>query len=231
MTNQPSSLHGNRKPYNRIAYDLGDAFLVAKARRFRGCLVDLGCGQKPYRDWLLQHADRYVGVDWLGSQHGLHADVVADLNQPLPMKNGVADTVVSFSALEHLREPQLMLDEAFRILRPGGAALLQVPFMWWVHEAPHDYYRFTCHGLRYMLEKAGFTNIEVVAHTGFWVMWTLKLNYQTLRVARGSGPVRRLLRLAVRMLWAIDQPLASWLDRRWSCEEETAAYSAVATKP
>jgi hypothetical protein len=53
------------------------------------------------------------GVDWSGTLHELKADILADLNEPLPIEDQVADTVVSLSVLEHLREPQTMLNEAF----------------------------------------------------------------------------------------------------------------------
>src|SRR5258705_3003446 len=118
----------------------------------------------------------------------MKADIVADLNQRLPIPDGVADTVVSFQVLEHLNEPQTMLDEAHRILAPGGCLVLAVPFQWWVHEAPHDYFRYTRFGLRHLLTKAGFSDVVVQETSGFWTTWLLKLNYQTVRLIRGPRP-------------------------------------------
>jgi SAM-dependent methyltransferase len=223
--------HANRKAYNWLVYDIGDQLLQKFSSHYKGDLYDLGCGEMPYRDWFLRYADRYVGVDWSGTLHELKADVVADLNLPLPIKDRVADTVVSLSVMEHLREPQNMLNEAFRILKPGGSVVLQVPFMWWVHEAPHDYYRYTCYGLKYMFEKAGFTNVEVIPQSGFWVMWTLKFNYQSTRLIRGPWPLRKMMSALLHVIWQIDQRIAPWVDKHWRCEEETAGYFAVAKKP
>lgn len=237
MNNKPTSgktiswQHTNRKAYNWLIYDSGDNFLQMFSHHLKGDLYDLGCGEMPYRPWFLQYVDRYVGVDWSGTLHELKADIVADLNAPLPIKDRVADTVVSLSVMEHLREPQIMLNEAIRILRPGGSMILQVPFMWWVHEAPYDYYRYTCYGLRYMFEKAGFTDIEVLPQTGFWVMWTLKFNYQSIRLIRGPWLVRKLISALLFVVWQIDQRIAPWLDKRWRCEGETAGYFVVAKKP
>ena len=118
-------------------------------------------------------------MNWSNSPHDLKADIVANLNEALPIENQVADSVISLSVMEHLREPQLFLSEAHRILKPGGAIILQVPFMWWVHEAPHDYFRYTRYGLEYMFEKAGFSAIQIYPQTGFWTTWTLKFNYQS----------------------------------------------------
>lgn len=226
-----SGTHKNRRSYNWLIYESNDFWLDNLKKQFRGHIYDLGCGEMPYKDWLLTHADQYTGVDWGGTLHQLKADIVADLNEPLPIESEVADTVVSFSVMEHLREPQVFLNEAYRILKQGGYMVLQVPFMWWVHEAPHDYYRYTQYGLSYMFEKAGFSDINVYAQTGFWAMWTLKLNYQTTRLIRGPWLVRKTIAFLLRALWASDQRVALLLDRYWKSEGETAGYFVVAHKP
>lgn len=223
--------HSNRGAHNWLIYDSSDKFLQKFTPYYRGVLYDFGCGETPYREFFLRHADKYVGVDWVGSYHDTKADIAADLNKPLPIDSAVADTVVSLSVMEHLCEPQTMLNEAFRILKPDGAMVLQVPFMWWVHEAPYDYYRYTRYGLVYMFEKAGFVDVKVVATSGFWVMWTLKFNYQTTRLIRGPWPIRKLISILMHIVWFVDQPIALWLDKYWKCEQETAGYFVFARKP
>lgn len=225
-----SQAHNNRKPHNWLIYDLSDQWLEKFKSEYRGHLYDLGCGETPYKDWLLQHADHYTGVDWGGTLHQLKADIVADLNEPLPIESEVADTVVSFSVMEHLREPRVFLKESYRILKRGGGVVLQVPFMWQVHEAPYDYYRYTQYGLRYLFEKAGFSEIMIYPQTGFWVMWTLKFNYQTTRLIRGPLPVRKMITFLLRGVWAIDQRIAPLLDKYWKSDGETAGYFVVAKK-
>ena len=89
---------------------------------------------------VLNYASSYLGVDWSDSFHNLSADIQADLNQMLPIESEVADTVVSFSVIEHLHNPQLMLSEAYRILKPNGSFIAQVPWQWGIHEAPYDFF-------------------------------------------------------------------------------------------
>lgn len=225
-----SQNHPNRKPYNWLVYNIADYWLSKYQACFQGHVYDLGCGEMPYKNWLLQHADHYTGVDWGDTLHALKADILADLNEALPIPNQTADTVLSLSVMEHLREPQTFLNEAHRILKPGGTMVLQVPFMWWVHEAPHDYFRYTQYGLHYMFKKAGFENIEVHPQTGFWVMWTLKFNYQSSRLVRGPWPVKKLVALLLRGLWTINQRVAPALDKHWPSEGETAGYFVLARK-
>jgi SAM-dependent methyltransferase len=223
--------HPHKSAVNWLIYDLIDAHLLANTHLYRGTLYDLGCGEKPYEGFFLRYCERYVGVDWGGTFHQMTADVVANLNEPLPLEADVADTVVSISVLEHLSEPGVMLGEAHRLLRPGGALVMEVPFMWHVHEAPHDYFRFTRHGLEYLLGKAGFVDIRVEAISGFWAMRALKLNYQLARLIRGGAFARTLIgKLLTPWLW-VNQRSAVVLDAVWPHSAgETVGYFVTARK-
>ena len=221
----------NRLAHNWLIKKLVNDKVRAHLSELRGTVVDLGCGTRPYEADILAHAQRYVGVDWHKTLHGLRADVAADVSRPLPLRSGSADGVVAFEVLEHLAEPAVMLGEAHRVLAPGGVLLLSVPFQWWVHEEPHDFYRFTRFGLAYLLGKAGFERVDIRPTSGFWSMWVLKLNYQTARLVRGPRPLRWVLRALLIPFWWLGQVLAPLLDRVWREERETAGYFVVARKP
>jgi SAM-dependent methyltransferase len=227
-----SQFHVNRQPHNWLVFDDCDRFLTSCIPHYKGVLCDLGCGDAVYKPFFEQYAQRYVGIDWTKSIHDLKADVVADLNQPLPLSSSVADTVVSLSVLEHLREPQTMLDEAFRILKPGGTLILQVPWQWCLHEAPHDYFRCTPYALRHMLGKAGFSEVVIQAQSGFFSMWENKMNYFTFRLITESPRRRLIIRACLRSLWYLGQKLAPWLDRKLDHDWllEASMYDVRATK-
>jgi SAM-dependent methyltransferase len=198
---------------------------------FKGHLVDLGCGEAPYKDYFLQFSDKYTGVDWTKTQHNSKADVVSDLNKKIDLDDSVVDTVVSISVMEHLCEPQKFLRECHRILKKDGVILLQVPWQWWIHEAPHDFFRYTPYGLRYMLEKAGFTDINVEPSSGFFTTLIIKLNYFSLRFIRGPWILKKLINGALRLFWYVGQKLAPYLDRLdkdWQAEAQ--GYYVVASK-
>ena len=191
-----------------------------------GRVLDLGCGTAPYREDVLTVASEYVGVDWPGTFHDTRrVDVFADLSAPLPFRDECADTVTVFKVLEHLREPGRFLEECCRALRPGGHVIILVPFLHQVHEAPHDYFRFTRYGLEHLLTRAGFSEVAVFEKTGFWEMWVLKWNYHTRRYARGP------LKLLLIPLWWLGQVAAPWLDGIRDHPEMTASYAAHARKP
>lgn len=197
-----------------------------------GVVYDLGCGIRPYEDDILKVADKYIGVDWSSTLHGLQADVVADLNKPLPIDDEAANTVVSFQVMEHLCEPQTMLNEAHRILKPNGTIIVTVPWQWWIHEAPYDFFRYTPYGLKYLFEKAGFVDVVVEPQSGFFTMWILKMNYFSLRFIRGPKPLRWLVKACLVPFWFIGQllaPVLDKLDRNWAAE--TSGYFVTARKP
>jgi SAM-dependent methyltransferase len=225
-----SKFHPNRKAYNWLIYDNFDSWLERFKGHYKGHIYDLGCGELPYKQWLLKYASAYTGVDWSGTLHELKADVIADLNKPLPIEGGVADTILSLSVMEHLQEPRVFLGESHRILKRGGTMILQVPFMWGEHEAPYDYYRYTRFGLQYLFTQAGFGEVQVYPSTGFWTMWIVKFNYQTRKLIRGPWPLHLIISGLFRLVWAADQRIARWLDAHWSGHSETAGYFVVARK-
>ena len=224
--------HSNRQPHNWLAYDTSDRFLEKSSGCFMGVLYDLGAGESPYREFFLSHVERYVAVDWAGSLHATNADISADLNRPLPIASEVADTVVSLSVMEHLCEPQTMLNEAFRISKPGGGIVLQVPWQWKIHEAPYDFFRYTPFGLKYLFENAGFVDIKVEPQAGFFTTMTLKMNYFSMRFVRGPRPLRWVARTCLLPMWYIAQraaPLLDKLDKDWALE--APGYFVTARKP
>ena len=212
--------------HNWLVHKMNNVSLEENLHLFKGRVVDLGCGTAPYKADILKVADEYIGVDWKNSFHDQsNVDIFASLTEPLPIEENFADTVSSFQVMEHLPEPSDFLSECFRILKPGGNFFLTVPFMWHVHEAPHDYYRYTRHGLEYLLTKNGFSDIIVKENSGFWQMMGLKFNYYTVSFANG---IWRWLYIP---FWWIVQKFTPLLDRLDFRPTETSGYYVVAKKP
>lgn len=143
----------------------------------------------------------------------------------------LADSIISLSVMEHLCEPQTFLNESYRILKQEGVMVLQVPWQWHVHEAPHDYFRYTPYGLKYLFKKAGFVDVKVEAQCGFFTTWIVKMNYFSVRFVRGPRMVKYIIGGMLLPFWTVGQiiaPLLDKLDRRW--ESETQGYFVVARK-
>ncbi|MBU0633351.1 class I SAM-dependent methyltransferase [bacterium] len=228
---KPSKYHSNKKQYNWLAYEMMDRWLEEYSKHYKGTLVDLGCGEAPYKEYFLQYAKKYIGVDWTKTLHNSKADIVSNLNEKIELEDNCADTIISISVMEHLCEPQIFLNESHRILNDGGMMILQVPWQWWIHEAPHDYFRYTPYGLEYMFKKAGFDEIYVQPMSGFFSMWFLKMNYFSLRWIKGSALRKALTKALLVPIWYGVQKMAPWLDgkhRGWALE--SAGYFVTAKK-
>lgn len=84
---------------------------------------------------------------------------------------------MSFQVLDDVPEPLQLLAEMRRVLRPGGALLLSVNQNWRVHNAPHDYFRFTPYGLQYLLTKVGMNVIRISPMGGMWAYFGNRLAF------------------------------------------------------
>jgi SAM-dependent methyltransferase len=178
---------------------IGDLLVEAYERQLRaharGVLVDLGCGKAPYFGIYRGLVTKSVGVDWESSIHaGDQVDVKCDLNRKIALPDAFADTVLCTDVLEHLFEPQRAWNEIARILKPGGKAIIGVPFLYWIHEAPHDYHRYTSFALRKYAAAAGL-DVELLEATGGLSQVLADLMCKSVR----PGPLQALIERACRI--------------------------------
>lgn len=138
-------------------------------------VLDAGAGECQYAHFFSRH--RYVAVD-LGigdaSWNYRKLDCVADLSS-LPLASASFEACLNLVTLEHVRQPDRVLRELARVLRPGGRILLVVPHDWEVHQEPHDYFRYTVHGMRYLLAQAGFDRIRVEPAGGYFRLMSRRM--------------------------------------------------------
>lgn len=132
-------------------------------------VLEVGGGTSFLRPVIQKNVDRslYVSGDIAPTNA---TAVVLDANS-LPIKSGAFDVVMALEVLEHMPDPQKMLDEASRVLRAGGRLIITVPFMFGVHDY-RDYHRFTPLGFAQMLEKSEFRLVDTVQRGGTFVAST-----------------------------------------------------------
>lgn len=191
--------------------DAVEAFAKSLSKGAR--VLDAGAGEGQYKDQFAAH--RYCGVDLaVGDADWDYSklDVIADLTA-LPFQTGAFDAAVHIVTIEHLREPGCALREMARTLAPGGMLLLAAPHEWEVHQAPHDYFRFTRYGLQHLLEKAGLEIRELRPAGGYFRLLARRL-LNGLQFF--SGGARWLLFLPAALILvppALILPLLDGLDR------------------
>ncbi len=159
-------------------------------------VLDAGAGECQYARHFQKQ--RYVGADLaVGDElwDYTRLDAIADLAH-LPFPSACFDACINVVTLEHVREPACVVAELARVLKPGGSLLVVAPQEWEVHQAPHDYWRYTRYGVRYLLERAGFAQIRVLAAGGFFTLLARRL-LNALQFFRGLWFVVAALALAI----------------------------------
>lgn len=122
----------------------------------KGKLLDLGCGKAPFHFVYKKYVTQVILVDWGNSKSGnAHLDYIYDLTKPLPFPDNEYDTIILSDVLEHIPNPMNLWLEMSRVLKPEGTLILNVPFFHYLHDIPHDYYRYTEYALRYFASATG----------------------------------------------------------------------------
>ncbi len=192
-------------------------------------VLDAGAGESRYAP--LFTAQRYTAIDLaVGDAAWNYAglDLLGDL-ESLPLGDATFDAALNVVTLEHVRRPQAVIVELARVLKPGGRLLIVAPLEWEVHQAPHDYFRYTRYGLEHLLTSAGLKTRRLEAMGGFfWLMARRSVNFLSF-FQGGAGWIVFLLLapffglLIPLVLYALDP-----LDRR---RDFTLGYLCEATKP
>jgi len=176
------------------------------APQFHGVFLDIGCGVMPYRDIIREAAPRltrYVGLDLEGSQiYRAEVDLRWDGRQ-IPLADASVDSAMLTEVLEHCPEPWVVLKEARRVLKPGGVLFFTVPYIWPLHDAPYDFFRYTPFALEKLLAEAGFADVKLQALGG----WNASLA-QMIGLWLKRSPMTQDTRLKMaRELWPLFQEL------------------------
>lgn len=93
---------------------------------------------------------------------GDNIDLVASIYR-LPFPDGSVDGIIVQSVLEHLKDPKKALTECHRVLKKNGFVFSRTPFLYPLHGAPEDYFRFTEKGLEEIFSQF---KIEKITHGG-----------------------------------------------------------------
>jgi SAM-dependent methyltransferase len=138
-----------------------NTWLLRQARSVSGSVLSIGSGTDSdgqgrfYRDYFVS-ANSYLTSDVVPG-----CDLLLDVRQMPEVPTASVDCVFCSGVLEHVDDYQAALREITRVLVPGGVLLLGLPFRQRPHLEPHDYWRFTEHGIRHMLR--GLYEIEELA--------------------------------------------------------------------
>ena len=130
-------------------------------------VLDAGAGDCPYKIYFMHTI--YESCDITQNSAGTHT-FLCDV-QSIPRPDNTYNVVISTQVLDDVPYPQRVIDECFRILKPGGSLFLTAPQGWGIHNAPYHFFGFTCYGLKLLFDNAGFETLFIKPRGGiFWYL-------------------------------------------------------------
>lgn len=181
-----------------IAKLVASCYEKALPQYAKGTLLDLGCGNVPLYDAYKPFIQENVCVDWGNSVHrNSYLDMETDINTPLQFPDETFETIILSDVLEHLVKPQEMFKEMKRILKTGGYILMNSPFNYWIHEAPYDYYRYTEHWYKRIVDEL---DLEIITLEPIGGIVDVKIDIQSKLIGM-IFPNARLIRLRQKLFY------------------------------
>lgn len=165
--------------------------------RVTGRLLDVGCGDKPYAQWLTGAAE-HIGLD---VYPGPQVDVVVQPGQPWPFVSESFDALLCTQVLEHVADLGHVVGEIHRVLRTGALLIVSAPFAYNEHGAPADYRRFSAYGLRLLFD--GGYEIIALRRQGGIASTTIVLALNWWDTTMDLWRVTRLLKGLTLPFWAL----------------------------
>jgi SAM-dependent methyltransferase len=128
----------------------------------KGKVLDVGCGQMPYKEMITSDSAQYIGLDIESTE--IYDNYKPDLTWDgvsMKIEDGSIDNVLLTEVLEHCPDPSVTIREIHRVLKKNGHVVFSVPYVWYLHESPWDFYRYTPYSLKHLFEKNGFEIVQL----------------------------------------------------------------------
>jgi len=157
-----------------------------------------------------QYFKRSINVD----PYRVHPGDVQAVGESLPFVDEAFDIVYCCAVLEHVPQPEVIIQEMHRVLKWGGHIYVEIPFLQPFHAAPHDYARVTSQGIKKWFEMFHVLETGACVGPGSTVTWIL---VEYVQLFFGSSLLKKMSRFLTRIVLF---PL-KYLDR-WLIEKENA---------
>lgn len=211
-----SKRHSRRNLYPLIQAELDQVGTL-------GSILSVGSGGdiEEFIRTVTRHNDcRFVTLDISSDRD---PDIVGDICEAT-FRNEF-DVIVMAEVLEHVLHPQIACYKLYDALRPGGKLILSTPFIFPLHDRPHDYWRFTRYGLSHLLAEAGFSDVSVNERNG----WGEAIAVLFWRVVNTPG-YPRSAKIIGTVLAALFSPIGSVISKIWPHDCLTTGYVTTAVK-
>jgi SAM-dependent methyltransferase len=116
-------------PSNSLAYEKHLSRMHRFCSKLRGITVDVGCDAPGVSAAIFPDTCQYVGLDPFAADREFR---IIGVGEALPFRTHSVDNVVFNTSLDHILDHHSAIDEAFRVLKPGGKIVIAT-FAWIDH--------------------------------------------------------------------------------------------------
>ncbi len=152
-------------------------------------------------------------------------DIVADICSLHMIADSSIDAFFMMEVLEHVKTPEAAVNEIYRCLKPGGKLVLSTPFVFPIHDEPHDYYRYTRYGLEYLLRA--FSEVRVRERNDY----ASALMVLFARAMMAPDKTNRWIGLIFFCYGLIQYPFLWLFSKIYKNPQATTGYFVTAIKP
>lgn len=185
-------------------------------------LLSVGAGGKVGGMIMLAAKTKGFEVQQLDVDAERNPDILADICSWKAVET--YDHIIAFEVLEHTHDPKAAAENLFVSLKPEGRLSLTTPFIFPIHEAPYDYFRFTRYGLEKLFSK--FNEVQIKERNS-WAQTILVLLGRTSHTDNGKLYLISPLFVVLALLL---YPLAVLLDYLLPARAMTTGYTLSAHK-
>ncbi|HFU76307.1 MAG TPA: class I SAM-dependent methyltransferase [Arcobacter sp.] len=194
-----------------------DDFLISTS--FSGMVLDIGGKKDNKRGKFRPPLNQVDSWEYLNIDEDTNPDYLCSADS-IPVEDEHFDMVLLCEVLEHLENPEEVLNEAQRVLKKGGRVIISMPFLNAIHADPYDYQRWTDFKFQAELKKSGFSNIDIVPMGSVFAVI-----YDILYVASSNRFYRKLFLYPLSLVF---RPLDRWVSKR--VKKINTGYFINATK-
>lgn len=156
---------GKLKFYGRIILDFQFSTILKAIKReipfYKGKVLDVGCGESPYRFLLNTSQTAYYGIDIADAdKFDYHnSDTIPFNGTDIPFEDSSFDAIICTEVLEHVYAHQQLVNEIYRVMKKGAKGIVTVPWSARFHYSPWDYFRYTPSSLSNIFSQ--FSSVKI----------------------------------------------------------------------
>ncbi len=161
----PDSFLNTIKFYGRLALDFQTLtiykYLSKYMPKMKGKVLDVGCGNSPFKFLVNPEQCKYTGIDIAGADNFDYQnnDIVVFDGENIPFADESFENIICTEVIEHIAKPEKIISEMHRVLKPGGFGIVTLPWSARVHFAPYDFCRYTPYKLVQLFQQ--FSKVSI----------------------------------------------------------------------